>query len=159
MKSIPFYFTLDVAPSVFSFSLKSTYKLATLKIIIQGDQDHFLAKEMAITLKPCISDPMLVKPKCVWQLYNSFKNFCKQTANNVNKFSKIVLFSNAFWLYQHGVRSAPFQSYSHFFRQKMVLVNLYIPWIHFQVGLIAWHCRLVWVCGLFLVFLHVCPPV
>ena len=32
---------------------------------VQGDQDHFLTKEMAIALKRCISDPKLVKSKCV----------------------------------------------------------------------------------------------
>ena len=36
---------------------------------------------MAITLKICVFDPMLVKPKCVWEVYIYFEN-CKQTAEN-----------------------------------------------------------------------------
>ena len=40
---------------------------------------------MAVTIKRSISDPMLVKPKCVWEVYIYFEN-CKQTADkNVNK--------------------------------------------------------------------------
>ena len=44
--------------------------------------------------------------------------------NNVNKFSKFeknYRFSNTFWLYQHGVRSALFQRYSHLNKK-----NLYV---------------------------------
>ena len=33
--------------------------------LLQGDQDHFYAFQMAIALKWCTSDPKLVKPKCV----------------------------------------------------------------------------------------------
>ena len=36
-------------------------------------------KEMAVALKRCIFDPMLVKPKCVWEVADFLKN-CKQTA-------------------------------------------------------------------------------
>ena len=32
-----------------------------------------------VAAKPCISDPMLVKPKCVWEVADFLKN-CKQTA-------------------------------------------------------------------------------
>ena len=34
-------------------------------ILIQGDPNQNLKFVLAITLKLCISDPMLVKPKCV----------------------------------------------------------------------------------------------
>ena len=34
-----------------------------LETNIQGDQDHFLPKEMTITLKLSLSDPQLVKQK------------------------------------------------------------------------------------------------
>ena len=37
-----------------------------------------------ITQKQCIFDPMLVKPKCVWEAYIYFEN-CKQTAENCNQ--------------------------------------------------------------------------
>ena len=33
---------------------------------IQGDPNQNLKFVLAITLKICVSDPMLVKPKCVW---------------------------------------------------------------------------------------------
>ena len=35
---------------------------------------------MAVTLKVCISDPMLVKPKWVWEVAGFFWKNCKQTA-------------------------------------------------------------------------------
>ena len=38
----------------------------TLKI--QGDPNQNLKFVLAITPKICISDPMLVKPKCIWGL-------------------------------------------------------------------------------------------
>ena len=55
------------------------------------------------------SDPMLVKPKCVWEAEISFERWKKQL-KNVNKFSKIekknFCLSNAFWLYKHKIRKA-----------------------------------------------------
>ena len=33
--------------------------------LLQGDKDHSYDKEMAVTLKRCTSDSMLVKPKCI----------------------------------------------------------------------------------------------
>ena len=52
---------------------------------VQGDPNQSLLIQMAITLKICISDPMLVKPKCVLEVYIYFDNY-KQTADkNVNK--------------------------------------------------------------------------
>ena len=44
-----------------------------------------------------------------------YLKYCKQTAENVTKFSeieKIRHFSNIFWFYQHGVKSELFQSCS-----------------------------------------------
>ena len=41
-------------------------------IEIQGDPNQNLKCLLATTLKLCISDPMLVKPKCVWEAYNFF---------------------------------------------------------------------------------------
>ena len=48
---------------------------------LQGDPNQNLRFLLAITLKIYISDPMLVKPKCVWEVYIYFEN-CKQTAEN-----------------------------------------------------------------------------
>ena len=39
---------------------------------LQGDPNQNLICLLAITLKLCISDPMLVKPKCVWEASNFF---------------------------------------------------------------------------------------
>ena len=47
----------------------------------QGDPNQNLKCLLTITLKLRISDPMLVKPKCVWEAYNFLKN-CKKTAEN-----------------------------------------------------------------------------
>ena len=55
---------------------------------VQGDPNQNLLFQFALSLKLSISDPMLVKPKCVWEVEVFLKN-CKQTAENVNKFSKI----------------------------------------------------------------------
>ena len=46
---------------------------------IQGVPFTIYPKEMAVALKWCIFDPMLVKPKCVWEVADFLKN-CKQTA-------------------------------------------------------------------------------
>ena len=57
-------------------------------LFIQGDPNQNPLFQMAASLKLCISDPMLVKPKCVWEAVDFLKN-CKQTAENANKFSTI----------------------------------------------------------------------
>ena len=46
---------------------------------LQGDQNQNFWFQMAVPLKVCISDPMLVKPKCDWEAVVFLKN-CKQTA-------------------------------------------------------------------------------
>ena len=50
--------------------------------ILQGDPNQNLKFRLAITLKVCISDPLLVKPKCVWEASIYFEN-CKQTAEKL----------------------------------------------------------------------------
>ena len=52
---------------------------ACIYLYVQGDPNQKLLIQMAITLKICISDPKLVKPKCVLEAYIYFEN-CKQTA-------------------------------------------------------------------------------
>ena len=49
--------------------------------MIQVDPNQNLRFLLGITLKICVSDPMLVKPKCVRGVYIYFKN-CTQTAEN-----------------------------------------------------------------------------
>ena len=63
-------------------------------------------KLMAVELKRCIFDPILAKPKCVF-LFLIF--IC------LHFFFKIYCLFNAFWIYQDGFKSAPFQFYSHLF--------------------------------------------
>ena len=53
-------------------------------IDIQGDPNQNVCFQMTITLKLSISDPMLVKPKCVSEVAVFLKN-CKQTAENINR--------------------------------------------------------------------------
>ena len=43
------------------------------QIPLQGDPNQNLKFVLAITLKICISDPMLVKPKYVWEVKVFFK--------------------------------------------------------------------------------------
>ena len=47
-----------------------------------ADLNQKLLIQMAISLKICISDPKLVKAKCVLEAYTYFEN-CKQTAENL----------------------------------------------------------------------------
>ena len=47
----------------------------------QGVQIKNCQKWMAVKLKRCIFDPLLVKPKYVWEVVDFFEN-CKQTAEN-----------------------------------------------------------------------------
>ena len=38
-----------------------------MKKYVQGEPNQNMKFVLAITLKICISDPMLIKPKCVWE--------------------------------------------------------------------------------------------
>ena len=58
------------------------------KIVTQGDPNQSFPFQIAITLKLCISDPTLVKPKCVWEVAVFLKN-CKQTAVKCKQILKI----------------------------------------------------------------------
>ena len=83
---------------------------------LQGDPNQNVKFLLAITLKICVSDPMLVKPKCVWEayIYFDFSAVCLQFSAVCLQFSKINGgLQNAFWLYQQGGRNAYLQSYSH----------------------------------------------
>ena len=64
---------LHIYLKVFEIS-RETVKIE--RVNIQGDPNQKLLIQMTITLKICISDPMLVKPKCVWKVYIYFEN-CK----------------------------------------------------------------------------------
>ena len=92
----------------FKQNIPTPFKNST-KYLLQDDPNQSLLIQMAITLKMGISDPMLVKPKCVLEASNffHFSAVCLQ-------FSKINGgLQNTFWLYQHGVGKTYFQSYSH----------------------------------------------
>ena len=69
-----------------------------------------------------ISNPMLVKPKCVWEvkIYFHFSAFCLQFFFKIN-----FQLPNIFWLYQHRVRNAYFQSYSQNEFQILIWVTMY----------------------------------
>ena len=57
----------------------------------------------------------------------SFLTNCKQTAENMNKFSKTkrnYCLSNTFWLYQFRVKYASFKSYSHLKSEILIWVTL-----------------------------------
>ena len=65
---------------------------------------------------------MLVKPKYIWEMadFFNFRKFgyifsCLFTIFQIN-----CHISNTFWLYQHGVKNAPWQSYSHFFWEIVI---------------------------------------
>ena len=74
-------------------------------VYVEGDPNQNLKCLLAITLKLCISDPMLVKPKCVWKIVNKQLKI----VNKKLKIKKIVRLSNAFWLFQHGVNMYSFR--------------------------------------------------
>ena len=77
-------------------------------MVIHCDPNQNLKFVLAITLKVCISDPMLVKPKCVWEVkVFYFSAVCLQFFKKKN-----FHLSNTFWLYQPRVRNAYFQNYS-----------------------------------------------
>ena len=52
--------------------------------VVQGDPNQNLLIQMAITLKICISYPMLVKPKCLWDAKVFLKFVNKQLKNQIN---------------------------------------------------------------------------
>ena len=97
--------TLALSNFILFFTAKSvpTYEL-------QGVPLTFFTFRVLITMKICINDLMLARPKCVWVTYINVEN-CKQRAEKV-KYLNVCL-SNTFWLYQHRVKSAPFQFYCH----------------------------------------------
>ena len=73
---------------------------------------------MAVELKRCAFDPMLVKPKCLCKAVDFFKflkseNLITTSWLFVYNFSKNLPPLKRFWVYQHRVKSVPFQFYSH----------------------------------------------
>ena len=89
MKKVKSWMRIDLGKNMLTFQK------------LQGDRNH-LKCLLAMILKLYISDLMLVKPKCVWfSAVFFFYNFSK----------KIIRLSNAFRLYQPGVRNSCFQSY------------------------------------------------
>ena len=71
---------------------------------------------MAVALKWSISDLLLVKPKCVWEVvvfFSIFENlltffYCLFSIFLKKNYQPL----NTFWLYHHGVKYAPFPCYS-----------------------------------------------
>ena len=116
--------------------LNWNYDLILLVSHIQGDPNQNLKFVLAITLKIWVSDPMLVKPKCVWEVsvYFQFSAVCLQFSTVCLQFSKLNWHHpNTFWLYQYRVRYASFQSYSQNKFQILIWVTLYysyVPSIH-----------------------------
>ena len=63
-----------------SFVWFSTFpKICPVPCIIQGALNQSFPFEMAVNPKLSSFDPMLIKPKCVWEVAVVLKN-CKQTA-------------------------------------------------------------------------------
>ena len=79
---------------------------------VQSDPNQNLLIQMAITLKIHMSDPMLVKPKCVSEVCIYFQLF-------------VYNFQTHSGLYKHRARNAYFQSYSHLNWQILICVTLY----------------------------------
>ena len=93
--------------SFWNITKSMSFSVAGLKL--QGDPNQNFRFQMAITLKLNTSDPMLVKPKCVWEAVVLFWKIVNKQLKNVNKFSKIeknYRLSNAFWLHQYRVKNA-----------------------------------------------------
>ena len=98
-------------------------------MILQGDPNQNLKFVLAITLKRCVSDPMLVKPKCVLEVsvYFLFSAVCSQFSAVCLQFSKLNWhLPNTFWLYQYRVRYAYLLSYSQNKFQILIWVTLYV---------------------------------
>ena len=72
-------------------------------------------KKMAVELNQNFLDPMLLKPNCVGEVVDILKNCLQLRSSNkvFKKFKKIYCLAKTFRLYQHRVKSAPFQFYSH----------------------------------------------
>ena len=70
-------------------------KIISVQFHIQGDPNQNLLFQFALSLKLSISDPMLVKPKCVWEVAVYLKNFkqtaekCKQIFENWKKLTAL----------------------------------------------------------------------
>ena len=90
------------------------------QIPLQGDPNQNLKFVLAITLKICISDPMLVKPKCVWEVKSFLFFSCLFTI-----FQKNFHLPNTFWLQQHMVRNAYFEIYRQKKFQILIRVSMY----------------------------------
>ena len=63
------------------------FQLSSSTILLQGDPNQNLLFQFALSLKLSISDPMLIKPKCVWEVEVFLKN-CKQTAEKCKQIFK-----------------------------------------------------------------------
>ena len=65
-------------PSPFKSDSLIYFEEGNLVPRLQGDPSQNLLIQMATTLKICISDPMLIKPKCVWEasIYFHFSAVC-----------------------------------------------------------------------------------
>ena len=64
-----------------------------IQLKIQGDPNQSLLFQMAITLKICISDTILVRPKCVLDasIYFHFSAVCLQFSKTNAGFQKHIL--------------------------------------------------------------------
>ena len=91
---------------------------------LQGDPNQNFWFQMTITQKLSTFDPMTkMRLRGGW----FFLKIVNKQLKNVNKLLKIEKnchLSNAFWLYQHRIRNAYFQSYSHLKSKILVWVTL-----------------------------------
>ena len=69
-------------------SISNPFPFLKQQCTLQGDPNQNFWFQMTVTLKISISDPMLVRPKCVWGVAVFFKNF-KQTAEKCNQIFEI----------------------------------------------------------------------
>ena len=76
---------INSARSVGIWDMTYASKTINAYTLVQGDPNQNPLFQMAVPLKLCISYPMLVKPKCVWEAVIFLKN-CKQTAEKCKKF-------------------------------------------------------------------------
>ena len=99
---------------------KHLWNCSNVRLYQKGVINAKFQSNFPLPLKSCISDPMFVKPKCVWegQFFSIFENLCTFFSFLFTIFSCLftifksnVRLSNAFWLYKHGVKNAYFQSY------------------------------------------------
>ena len=78
--------------------------------MVQGVPFEKCHKEMALSLKRCIFDPVFENLKCIWKavVFEELKKpaeKCKQIFENLKNYR----LSNAFRLFKHEVNYAPFQ--------------------------------------------------